>query len=143
MATTWWQGSKETKGRGEETEETGMGTVERRNKARRDAPRRVEMSFRAGLFVPTRHQRSAASESESELKVFRPSCTDCMRCPPFLKPLRAQSVTTFAGRYYTTSAIPEAGPSKPVKPSRPPATQDEQKRKRRTDWKRRQNVSGT
>ncbi|KAI1792412.1 GTP-binding protein Obg/CgtA [Ganoderma leucocontextum] len=63
-----------------------------------------------------------------------------MRYPPFLKPFRAQSVTTFAGRYYTTSSIPEAGPSKSVQSStRPPAPQDELKRKRRTDWKRRQN----
>ena len=61
VATTWWQRSKEMKGRGEETEETGTGTVERRNQARRDAPRRVGLSFRAGLFVPTRHQRSSAS----------------------------------------------------------------------------------
>nr|VWO98597.1 N/A [Ganoderma boninense] len=62
-----------------------------------------------------------------------------MRFPPLFKPLRAQSVTTLSGRYYTTS-IPEAGPSKPAKPSRPPAPPDEQKRKRRTDWKRRQNL---
>ncbi|TBU24718.1 GTP-binding protein Obg/CgtA [Dichomitus squalens] len=63
-----------------------------------------------------------------------------MRCTPFLKPLRAHSVTISAGRCYTTAAIPEAGPSKLAEsPSRSPAAQDELRRKRRTDWKRRQN----
>ena len=64
----------------------------------------------------------------------------CGFTPMRLPPLRAQSVTAFAGRCYSTTTIPAAGPSKPGS-AQPPPSADEVRRKRRTDWKRRQNVS--
>ena len=66
----------------------------------------------------------------------------CMRCSSLLQPLRSHSVTAFAGRFYTTTSIPAAGPSTPPESTTSRATlQDDLRRKRRTDWKRRQNVS--
>ncbi|RPD61539.1 GTPase [Lentinus tigrinus ALCF2SS1-7] len=62
-----------------------------------------------------------------------------MRCASLCKPLRAQSITTFAGRCYTTTAIPAAGPSKVAEGNSKPPVSDELRRKRRTEWKRRQN----
>ncbi|TFK92547.1 GTP-binding protein Obg/CgtA [Polyporus arcularius HHB13444] len=63
-----------------------------------------------------------------------------MRYVLHCKPLRAQSVTTFAGRHYTTTSIPPAGPSRlPEGADASTLSEDELRRKRRTDWKRRQN----
>lgn len=121
-----------------------------------DATRRADMSFRAGLFVHTRHGRFQTCFPSPHVHCAAPFIFSriqsryrlcCMRCSPFLKPLKAQCITTFAGRYYTTTTI-SAGPSNPPAastqtPKKESYSQDELRRERRTDWKRRQNVSST
>ena len=110
---------------------------------REDATRRVDMRFRAGLFVHTRHERFTTLDGD--LLHFDLGFV-FMRCSPFFNPLRAQSITAFAGRHYATTTI-GAGPSnapppRPQAPETKAKSQDELRRKRRTEWKRRQNVSG-
>ncbi|KAH9929033.1 GTP-binding protein Obg/CgtA [Epithele typhae] len=60
-----------------------------------------------------------------------------MLCSKSLPTLRAHSVTAFAGRCYSTTSIPAAGPSSAARDSQ--HDEDELKRRRRTEWKRKQN----